>query len=680
MTYNLMYTVPFRSLAGVQYEVKVESLGYQGEAVELVGGETPFTSETDEDDLYLPMRLSKATLSVYGSDYLQSLYASNPQGVRIRLYKNGMPEWYGFLTPDTFSQDFSNPEFIYDMECVCALSTLKYKKFNRTEETVTFLQIIQDAAFLAGYNSIYVSSAVHIPETGELIESATIATANFYDELGEAMTYYEVLEEIAKFMGCTFTVYKDAIWLVDYAAIRKGINTYRKYTGAEKVDLVVSDEKTIQELGYKGTGATLSRIPGKNKASVSCSLYEMDSVLPEFDNEQSTYLSMVEFDKTYTENKKSSTYKGIIRYYEQPRFSFYKSVENAKGGYDWVEHHGSVVPEKLGSCFVRTASYNTENTPSKLDFADEVLICTAKYGTHWMAVDRPVIKIKTTRSIVTNSNVYLCINFSVKFVPDGERFAHPSVTNGWTFAGTKNVRCILRLGEYYYNGTSWQTGITTFPVALDTKKGDPISNRYYPVKNTNNYTLGIGDLSGRIIQCPPYIINGECELTICDMDKEYPGSLPYYEYQYIKGISLDYAIPDASTVYSDWVKDGSKNDVSYENLISDDYVEEADEIDLKICTNTDSKLCLSSVMANRQYLQNIRSEALNKEGIAEELLIERMVSLFSKPRYQIDPTVTNSVKPYSLLTDLSLPDSRFLVAGGAEDYKMDSVRLNLIEM
>ena len=120
-----------------------------------------------------------------------------------------------------------------------------------------------------------------------------------------------------------------------------------------------------------------------------------------------------------------------------------------------------------------------------------------------------------------------------------------------------------------------------------------------------------------------------------------------------------------------------KEDVIYESIPNESYVEEADEIDLKICTNTDGKLAFSSILEGNNFLSKIRTDVFGT-GIAEEILLQRVVSLYSKPRFNINPILENTAKPYTKFTEPHL-NKQFLVAGGEEDVKMESMQYNLIE-
>ena len=172
------------------------------------------------------------------------------------------------------------------------------------------------------------------------------------------------------------------------------------------------------------------------------------------------------------------------------------------------------------------------------------------------------------------------------------------------------------------------------------------------------------------------------ELTLYAFDgisSKYAGTI-LDRYLRYKDIQLTYGIPNEQSIYGDWVDKDSRNDLIYENVIEGDYIEEADEIDLKICTNPDGKLALSSVTSNGVFLKQIKSIPFGVTDIPENILIQKVVDLFNEPRFQIDPIVNNNVLPYSRLTDKNLPGHTFLCAGGDEDVKMEKIRLNLIEL
>ena len=111
-------------------------------------------------------------------------------------------------------------------------------------------------------------------------------------------------------------------------------------------------------------------------------------------------------------------------------------------------------------------------------------------------------------------------------------------------------------------------------------------------------------------------------------------------------------------------------------MIGGDYIEGRDG--LKICTNTDGKLALSSVIEGDSFLKTLTSDVYGT-GLPEYLLLDRVVDMFKKPRFVIDPTLEDNAKPYTLFTEPHLGKT-FLLAGGEIDVKRESATNNLIEL
>jgi hypothetical protein len=677
MSYGLKYIIPFKTISEAPCEVNLEVDGFAGEPMELKAGESPFRPKDDTLDLLAPIRSWRGSIQVFGSDYLQDLYASGPQGIRATLYENGLVKRLGYLTPDTFSQDFSSPKFIYEMEVVAALSTLKYKEFDLTDDFVTFREIIAQAVVYAGYEFAYLTNSVRT-STGSYLD-LKISSANFYDELGEAMTYYEVLEEIAKYLGCCFTPHGADLYLLDYAAIRAGHNSYTKLDGLTGTTVTLSDAKTVSN--YRGTGAKLSRIAGKNKATINCSLYEIKNILPEFNDEKATYSTIVG-----THTSQDGDYTGVVRKYVQPRFTFFHYAGGDPG--NATESSLPVFGNNAGSSFVKTAEYETKKPPAALSMLNELQVKTytdrtaALNGMH-LDNNSAVLRMKSAGTILVHKDVHFCI--SLRFKRQTNEYTR-SDDRKETYAsdGFAYQKAAFRVGEHYYNGTTWTTTPSTFGMKVIYEKDGKKYGQYRPLENTNSFDTGLGDLTGYVFKAPSFLLRGECELILYCIEAAPVSPLTTFgtQYLYYRDIRVDYAIPDETSIYSDWVDKDSKNDIIYENVIEGDYVEEADEIDLKICTNPDGKLALSSVIQGsdgyEDFLGGIVTDVYGA-GMAEHILLARVTDLYNSPRYVIDPTLKNDAKPYTLYVEPHL-NKTFVVAGGEEDVKMENCTYNLIEI
>lgn len=687
--YGLKYTIPFKTISYIDCIINVELKDYIGSSVELIGGGEPFSIDAEDEDVLTPMRSSLATLSVYGSDYLKDLYTSDPQGIRIKLLVNSSVKWIGFLTPDTFNQDFSSPEFIYEMECVAALSTLKHKKFDLTADKVTFLEIIKRARDLSGYTDLYLTDSVRGKLDENIYELASIVSGNFFDELGEAMTYYEVLEEIAKYLGCCFTPFEDDLYLVDYLAIKKGFNGYHKYSGNTKTSVTLSDSREVNSVGYKGTGSTISRIPGKNKIAVNCSLYEVKDFLPNIDDavEKSVWsgYSTVSGQK----NSKSPTHTLIT----VPLVC----DDNSNVYYYYSDMTPIVSDQKpftaeAYSALMKVVRYTSDNVPTKLSFDSELFV--KNYSSRANALDgkilqetHPILNLKSEKRFFVHNKIYFAFSCEIQVniennnvsVDDGRINTDPTgkASNDIEW----RIPARLRIGNYHYNGTAWTTTNSVFYVPVPIKKGSSIFGTTLKTKNTNTYQMGLGDLSGYIINPPSTPIFGDIELTLYAVyNASMASSLMLLfgaKWTFIKNIKLEQTIQDLEGIYE--FKE-EKEDLIYEREISEDFIDEADDIDLKICTNTDGKISLSSVITDSGLLDGIKSLSVPFTGVAEEAIIDKALQIYDSPRYHINPTLNNVLLPYSLVTENNLPGSTFVVCGGEENIKMESCTYNLIEI
>jgi len=290
--------------------------------------------------------------------------------------------------------------------------------------------------------------------------------------------------------------------------------------------------------------------------------------------------------------------------------------------------------------------------------------------------------LSSDKRIITHGELYFCISLDV--MVNGVLFSKNIASEFIIKAEADTTFYLwlkLKIGNRYFDGTGWGLADTRFRVPITVKKGEQINEKYLSVDNTNTFETGIGNLEGFIIKAPAEIMMGVCELTVYSFDAI--GLVHNYgtitdRYIRYKNIRFDYGIPNEQSIYGDWVDKDSTNDVLYENEISGGYVEKADEIGLKICSNTDGKLAFSSVIEGEGFLDKLISDAYG-EDLPEHLLLDRVEDMFKKPRFVIDPTLEDNAKPYTLFTEPHLGKT-FLLAGGEIDAKRESATYNLIEL
>lgn len=135
--YNTKYQIFFRSVNNELFTIQIKENNYNGSVTELTGGVSPFLINYDSESefLYNPLRFAGATLKVVGSDYLQSLFSTNYQQYKVNLLdKSNKIIWTGYITPELYSQEYSGFNFELEIECISALSTLEYFKFEKKQK------------------------------------------------------------------------------------------------------------------------------------------------------------------------------------------------------------------------------------------------------------------------------------------------------------------------------------------------------------------------------------------------------------------------------------------------------------------------------------------------------------------------------------------------------------------
>ena len=726
--YKEIYTIPFKSIEENSYNIIIEKKGFTGSSEEVTGASSPFVVEVDLESPLKPFRLSTATLSVYGGDYLQSLFTPNPQGVRVKLLKNGSVEWLGFITNDTYSQDYSNIEFVYEIELVNPLSSLKHSKYKSNLVNRTFIELIKEAITETNseIKSVYFPTSYTNDLEENIYELIKVSSGNFFDEQDEAMSYYEILEEIAMYLGLTITIDKDIVYFIDYVGIGKEYNEYFKYNlalGTVTQESLIHNS-TIQSLGYVSDSSSLQINSGRNKAKVTCSLYNVDNVLPEFNSEGAEYLFMKR--KIYAwgedDNKISNAY--VARFFEQDKYTFYKYGYDgvavnppAEGGggrpgatNPWDEDDDPSQDRIKGSWFVRTGSYPrtsiTAREPiAELSLTNEVLVRRysdieqARLGNVLREV--PVFSIKSDKSYNFMPNTPLVLNFDIKFLENNPLYWQEGESNkGKAWKETLDFKVKIRIGEYYFNGVrKWSKEEQNYNTWVIVDKED-FYGQYYSYPNNNHFEMGITDEKGYLVITPDWLLSGDIEVTIYNpvfddivvngkthtfitRYRPFMDLRSYPQYMLIKGIRLSHTGKDPNNIWGDRDDEDKDSDIVYENDIDEKYVEEADKIELKICTYPDDyyRMCESTTYLGDNLLRTLDYKPLNVIDKPEVVLINKALDYYKEPKYEVSIPVSNKeLYPYSIITDSNLPNKRFIYAGSEIDYEYEKNTINILEI
>ena len=681
--YNLIYTVPFTSVDGEALTVQILEDGATGTPTELVGGTPPFVVDmNDEDFLYTPTRFSGATLKLVGSDYLQNLFSTQYQKFKVNLLKDSSILWTGFITPEVYSQDYDNSLFELEIECISALSTLEYIDFKQEGATISLLGIINKC--ITASNGDY--RAIYIPNTYTTsLDSILVSTANFIDEDGKAMTLKECLEEVCKFLNWTVTEYEGCVYFIDVDYIKAGKTAYTNILTDTSVTL--SSSISLNSITSKGNSNQLSILGGYNKVVIIDSDYEADKdeLYPELEFANDTKLHHLVTD---IEGKRYQK-----EYYDTTAFTFSTFKYNALSkSYDaTTDSMFSNIGEQLaGSIAVQQSNYEIDDMPNKLNWDKMIeikqyedgyssseyydsMLCRQSDST--ILAKYPVIQTKASSStLLFDPSIKLAINFQIYPLTEingciGDFNIKVGGTDEFDLDGVY-ILAKLRCGNYWYNGTSWTTDSNnSFKIYTDITRKN-IVGEWFNAKNTNDFTQGVNNLTGTIINFDKVII-GDLELIL--YNPKFPIPVAYF---FLKDITIDSQRVSFSTV----IEDDSKKDTKYENVVNEDYINALDDIEFKITSKNDSELSYSKAINGNTILDKVGNTIYNSSEKPEKLLIQRIINQCKQPKIKLLQVIKPEILPYSIVTDNYLQGKQFVFTGGRINYEDNSMECNLIEL
>lgn len=767
--YGLKYKVPFTDVDENNYEVRILVDGYSGDVIELTGAASPFVVDvSDEQFLYTPTRFSGATLNIVGSDYLQDLFSTNYQMSKVDLYKGSRLMWTGFITPDTYSQEYDSHIFELGIECISALSTLEYVDFSMTQATPTFKEILLECINKSkgSYTNVYIPNTYNID-----LSELSVSRANFFDEDDKPMTLKECLEEVCKYLGWTCTDMNGYVCFVDVDYISKGFTEYTDLLTGEVVNL--SSNIDVASIVSKDSANTMSMIGGYNKVNVIDSDYEPDSdfLFPDIDNTKgdplgSTQRAASKDGSHIIRNKDGKSKYGDIRYFHR----FFKSSKvnltryNYSNG-DWVVDNSDSFTS-AGARILYQATADQEDKPTSLNWepmyeiklfdgidSPEVeyteyyqyeyggnkyditlndcrLYKPTNYDTYLdgyyiqpsnntisdiSGLLKKTIEYESSAHIIFPSEAYIGISYKMMLTPlkpnieDNKHGKHVIVN---AFRGTpydlsvdkllnrntlekiqdkydykfqldidehKNYYFIpmkLQIGNMYWNGSDWtRDSNSVFRVHADVDKDTKLLGNWLNVKNTNSYEESIDGIDEAYVIPLFNGLNGKVKLTLY---------VPYFEMPwqsknniYIKDLKLKVG---RSTSFWDLDKGENKKDTKYTNVVNDKFVNEADDVELKLTSDNESILSLSKVAFNNEVIKMLSSKLFDTAMLPEKQIINRIVNQYNKPKVSLLYNVENSIDAYSLLSNKYMSGKKFIYTGGQIDYVSNSIECNMIEL
>lgn len=685
MSYGLIYTVPFATLDDTPCVVEIEKDGYVGDVTELTAGETPFTVDIDSEEfLYTPIRFSTGKLQVVGNDYLQSLFSTEYRQYRVTMKKDGVVSWCGFIKPELYTQDYTAETFILEIECLSAMSVLEFIDYTTEGADKAFVSIwclLQRCISISNgrYNAVYLpyvyaKTKADYEAGTNIIESMTISEQNFFDEDDKPMKMNEVLEEICKFLNWTCVDWKGELYFIDI----DHSGGYHKYDVSltEKIDAARNSLK-VQDIGFAGTDHSLDVLPGFNKVTVKCSNYPVGKMLKE---EDFSTLKQFSYQKQTIGKAVTEKYFYYPQVYKLYQYKYITSVEPMTS--DELEACKDAPNNILGALNVKRSVYNmVDGKPDIHNYNWEELIqvrvaLNPSSINDYLNRSIPVIEYSEMLPTSVYSDGAIAISCNIQATDNDDM-----TTDDKTRVGYLSAKCMLSIGNYSWTGSEWAYADTNKWFDINFRMDGVSGTGFISNENTKTLSQPYDDLTGYVIEFKDRLLVGKVVFKMCILHPGDDHSSRIRSGYYIKDLRMTYATRNDIGAISD------NSDRTYENVLNESYINELDDIEMKISSYNNDGSCYGKVIIkegyNLHYLtDNLYNVILDKNKRPEELLITRIINHYSATRIKLTQVIKNSdeILPYTILSDTFLVNKKFINAGGSIDYKMNRFECIMIEV
>lgn len=672
---GLRYTIPFKDSENTDYLVQIFREGYNGEAKELTGAVSCFVvSGTDDDFVYTPIRPSSATIKVLDSDLLLDLYSINNQYAPVRLLRNGILEWTGYIRPEQFTQPYVPTAEVISVDCVCALSTLEkieYKQINSLTGVVDLWTLIKTLISYAKGSYlgvcipwVYGSSS---SMTGNVFERITLIENNF---IKEEMTLYEVLEAVCKFLNWTVYDFKGCLWFVD----NDWTGTYRMYDEALGTFAEIQgNEILLQDVGFNGSDSnTLDVVPGYNKASVKALNNVFDDVVKDEDYDTlSKYANGEYLVLTYSEDDGAH---GIRKQFVKPKnwkVFAYNNIGEPLSEDSLASMNKYQLNNIRGAILVNEADYKcqslTDTNPldniTEFSYQGIIQMRISDSASENLSpiADRIGIVMEGENAVYSECAISI----------DGEVIPYYDADMVQTLnmnIGERSLKIKAKIGNKYYNGSSWGDTETTFDVEMD-EHGKIVNTKtpFMPYRGINGYVIPIEFAIGLLtitIYIPSFIsIQPDMSIKYCTGSK-------------LRGLKFGYAKKELI------VEEGENGDRVYENVVNESYMSACDEITFEISSyNRDGASFSKALLDNGWLTNNLYCAVVGEMVRPEELMIRRIVNRYGVTKIKLTEAIcmTEEISPITRVKERSMAEKTFRMTSGEWDYEQNRIVLQIQE-
>ena len=431
-----------------------------------------------EGDFLQPLKISGCTIGVLTESILTELYSPNLMGVQLRIYKGGSLEWFGYITPSIYSQNYNYEFESLSIEGVDSLSVsgnIKYKYITGASGIKSFKDIMLyvfnqiDPSQIIKY--VYIQNNLKVDNDSDILARLGVQERNFYDESEEPQSIKEVLEDLALFLGMTITQYKDSYYIYCNDAVAAGISGFTRIDRTTEKSATVEldlEVKNLSDIGISETSGSISLGDVYNKINVIANTNSVQDFIPDAINDESDIVNHNSNPNKYYES--TATIDGET-------YTVLNGFFKSKGNY---YHNSPSVGEVTGSnvdsigwgiFWQKYADYLTSDEPSTLDWKTVITWCYSS-GNYFPIYSYPSIELMKKPTMYFKGG-YFVVNLKYRMSTynkaneifkttcwdsNQNKTIEEVFTNNKYSLGITDTRipCRLAIGNYYYDGEDWQ--------------------------------------------------------------------------------------------------------------------------------------------------------------------------------------------------------------------------------
>lgn len=486
----IKYFAEFDDIDNNRIRVDIDIQGASGETEELILADPAITIDYNADNLFQPLKKSGASINLLVPNVIESLFTGELLNPTVSIYKNDELFWFGYVTPNIYSQPYKDTLDLLTIECVDTISNLANLEYQKQSEISSFISII--TSVLGRTNTacskLYIPTTVALDGDTDILSKLYIQERNFFDEKDEPQKCDEVIGDILKYLGFQMLQYKDSFYIIDYKNLVNGNNTFLEYdlsTSATSAVTFSLSSRTVNEIGIAEGNGTVALDGVYNKITLIANNNPLGSIIPDLDdaddlvnqNQDSQHFET----KTYTKDDEEYTllsayFNSKANWTTQPLYQYSGDIYSPTVTVvtevsDNILDNGRSNLE--GVVFQKVAQYETlDGEPTKVNWRTYLsFIRSYLYG----GAHSPYISLRNSKQVVFDGG-YLMLNLKYKL--STELYAHNAVksqfdsfgtygyynkkwTNSTSEIGTGSwpnytmFRCRLKVGDTFWNGEDW---------------------------------------------------------------------------------------------------------------------------------------------------------------------------------------------------------------------------------